>query len=153
MHERWGLNCSLCIYLEGEPQFYTPHGELSPLEAELITKIRNKDRFFDFGCRTQINYPNISLLIKNMPLEDPERYGRIKDLFPFILAAYDAKIKNLNIEHVIKEQSFVLNQSFLQIRETISNLARSLAENAQSGHMVLSNMLNELTHHPQDFYT
>jgi len=50
----------------------------------------------DFGCRTQINYPNLFVLIKNMPLDDMNRYGRVKDLLPAILGVANTKDSLLN---------------------------------------------------------
>ena len=44
-------------------------------------------RFIDFGSRTIINYQDISLLVKNMPLENMGRYGRLKDLLPVLMSA------------------------------------------------------------------
>jgi len=139
------LNCSVLINANGKQLCFSSKGNISPLEIELITMLHAEKRFHDFGCRTQINYPNISLLIKNMPLEDMERYGRIKDLMPPILGALDAKIRSLNIESAIREQSIELTDSFRTIKETIKDLGRSMRENSKGGQLVLSNMLGELT--------
>lgn len=138
------LKCSLLINQNGINQCYSSKTATSPLELDLMTLLKGQDRFHDFGCRTQINYPNISLLIKNMPLDNMERYGRIKDLFPSILAAYDAKIRSLNIEKVINEQNIALNQSFQTIKESITDLGGALRNNAQSGFVILTEMLEEL---------
>lgn len=138
------LNCSILINQNGEKRCYSSKGVASPLETDLMNLLHGQDRFHDFGCRTQINYTNISLLIKNMPLDNMERYGRIKDLFPNILAAYDAKIRALNIEKVINEQNVALNKSFNAIKETISELAGSLRDNAKNSFVVLNEMLKEL---------
>lgn len=138
------LNCSLLINQNNQRVCYSSKGVSSPLETDLMSLLQGQDRFHDFGCRTQINYPNISLLIKNMPLENMERYGRIKDLFPSILAAYDAKIRSLNIEKVINEQNIALNQSFQTIKESISDLGNALRNNAHNGFVTLNTMLQEL---------
>lgn len=80
-----------------------------------------------------------------MPLEDMERYGRVKDLIPPILGAFDAKIRTLNIENAIKQQSIELNESFNTIKDTIKSLGQSLRDNAKGGQIVLSQMLGELS--------
>ncbi len=139
-----GLNCSLLIMENHSAKCYSSKGMASPLETDLMNVLKGQDRFHDFGCRTQINYPNISLLIKNMPLDNMERYGRIKDLFPSILAAYDAKIRSLNVEKMINDQNLALNKSFQMIKETIGELSQSLRDNARSGFQVLDATLKEL---------
>ena len=139
------LNCSMLIKGDDKFEYYSSKGNISPLEQELLTMLCSSKRFHDFGCRTQINYPNISLLIKNMPLENMERYGRIKDLMPPILGAFDAKVRTLNIENALKQQSIELNDSFQSIKDTIQDLGISMRENAKGGHLILSNMLQELS--------
>ena len=139
------LNCSIIIKVDDKIQCYSSKGNISPLEQELLIMLSGGQRFHDFGCRTFINYPNIALLIKNMPLEDMERYGRIKDLLPPILGAFDAKVRTLNIENVIKQQNIELNESFQIIKDTIRDLGRSLRENAKGGHLMLSKMLHDLS--------
>ena len=139
------LNCALLIMQNDTPICATTKGAASPLEADLIELLRaEQDRFHDFGCRTQINYPNVSLLINNMPLDDLEEYSRIKDFFTPILAAYDTKIKTLNINIVIREQSITLNESFRAIKETLQSMGESLHENSKSSLNLLSSMLGEL---------
>ena len=141
---RMQLNCSVLIKIDGTFEAFSSSGNISPLEIELLNTLQDVDRFHDFGKRTQINYPNISLLIKNMPVEDMERYGRIKDLMPPILGAFDAKIRSLSIELAIREQNIELNTSFHSIKNTLRDLGRSLQENSKGGQLILSNMLNDL---------
>ncbi|MDX1810358.1 MAG: response regulator [Gammaproteobacteria bacterium] len=139
-----GLSCSVLLNENETLKSYSCKGETSPLEDDLLKVLHQHNRFHDFGCRTQINYPNISLLIKNMPLEDPEKYGRIKDLFPSILAAYDSKIKSLNVDNILKQQSLTLNQSFQNIKESIGSLGTELQDNAMNGFAILDASLKEI---------
>ncbi|MDH5256948.1 MAG: hypothetical protein OEX07_03040, partial [Gammaproteobacteria bacterium] len=69
---------------------------------------------------------------------------RIKDTFPPILAVYDTKIKALNVESVIREQSVSLNESFQTIKETLKIMGQSLHENSKSSFVIMNEMLNEL---------
>lgn len=140
-----GLSCSLLFKLESGTHCLTAHGGVSPLESELMKLLSEQGRFHDFGYRTQINYASISLLIKNMPLEDMERYGRIKDLFPSILAAYDAKLRSLEIDNALRNQNMALNQSFQSINNTIGHLGTSFRANANASFNILKKMFDELT--------
>jgi len=145
--ETLGLRCSLLIKTVEGYSHFTPSGNISPLELELLKKLRNNNRFNDFSCRTQINFPNISILIKNMPVEDREKYGRIKDLMPAILGPLDAKVRAHNVESTIKESAKELNTSIVSVKESIQELNGSLQKNARNSHSVLSEMLNTLNLH------
>ncbi|NOY72157.1 MAG: response regulator [Gammaproteobacteria bacterium] len=90
----FGLHCTLQITaLEKILNLSTNKGEVSPLESNVIELSRTKGRFFDFGTRTVINYKDFSLLIKNMPINDPERYGILKDTLSTLCHAIEARTK------------------------------------------------------------
>ena len=141
------LKCSLLVLNGDEKLYFSSTGNINPLEEEVIAMLRKPQRFIDFGCRTQINFDNLSLLIKNMPLDDMDRYGRIKDLMPSMLGAADAKIQSLNARAALSTQANELVESFNDIKSTLVNLASSLRDNQQKGANIMRDMLNEL-----DFY-
>jgi DNA-binding response OmpR family regulator len=141
-----GLKASIFIAGYDEEHWFSTTGNISPLESELMLLLRQDKRFYDFGCRTQINYPHCSLLIKNMPLQDMERYGRIKDFLPPMLGAADQKIKALNSELALRQQSISLTRSFDAIKDALSTLNTSLHQNQQKGASILHEMVEDLAH-------
>lgn len=55
-------------------------GRCSLVEQELLRNLASDPRrIFDYGTRTVINYPHVTLLSKNMPVDEAERHGRLKD--------------------------------------------------------------------------
>ena len=145
MSGQLGLKCTL-MFLTGDDtqQWFSSSGIVSPLERELLLLMREDKRFYDFGFRTIINYPSVSLLIKNMPLDNIERYGRIKDLLPTILGALNGKIFSLNTEMTLKQQTNVLAESFLRIEKSLLSTGSNLQLN--QGHVtnVMRSLLTEL---------
>lgn len=105
--------------------------------------IHNEKHRCDFGCRTVINFPNVSILIKNMPIEDMERYGRIKDLFPVVPGALYHKILSLNTKHALQDQSSKLTESNEKIETSLLDLSGSLQENQERTTRVMRSMLEE----------
>lgn len=116
----------------------------SPLEHELMTTLRSEKRFYDFGCRTQINYTNVALLIKNMPSEDKVRYGRIKDLLPFVLAAADEKVRILGNESHLRHKADKLSRNIDHVKIKLSTIADSILENQQSLSGTIKAMMEKL---------
>lgn len=90
---RFGLRVSLLIR-DGNRDFISGCEENS-LEARVLKKFMNQNRIFDFGSRTVINDAQITILIKNMPLNDPDRYGRLKDNLMIMISAASAKLETL----------------------------------------------------------
>ncbi|MBE0369675.1 response regulator [Pseudoalteromonas sp. MMG013] len=91
------LDVAVAFWYHNSEVFLSGNGALQPIEQELLSKHRDGSRFVDFGRRTIINYPKVSLLIKNMPVDDNAMYGRYKDLLPHILEATNAKIKDMEV--------------------------------------------------------
>lgn len=52
----------------------------SPVDQEMLRNLSLENRhIYDYGNRSVFCYPNIALLVRNMPLDNPEVYGRMKD--------------------------------------------------------------------------
>ena len=113
-----GLHCTLMFIGREERSFYThDNSEISPLEQEVISTIHdNGKRFIDFGSRTQINYRRVALLVKNMPLDDPETYGRYKDFLPPLVGSNDSKIQSLETEQALIGPTQEVGDSFVALK-------------------------------------
>lgn len=101
----FGLETSVMFVSDTGPKFYAGNQyELSPLEKDMFLAIHQEGRFCDFGSRTFCNFKRVSLLIKNMPESNPERYGRIKDAVPWVLGAADSKVGALSMHLALVDQ-------------------------------------------------
>ncbi|WP_372769484.1 PleD family two-component system response regulator [Pseudoalteromonas sp.] len=127
------LNLSVvaAFWLDERCEFFSNNSAVCPLEKELMLNIKSGDRFIDFGTRTIINYPNVSLLIKNMPVNDANLYGRYKDLFPHILEATNAKLGTLDLQNQLLGQARKITKTFELIDTTLRRQIQSLYRNSK----------------------
>lgn len=88
----YGLHCVLAIAHDDELNLISDQGYVSPLERKVIELARSQGRFYHFGKRTLVNYEHHSLLIKNMPVDDENRYGTINDMLGALCNAIYAKL-------------------------------------------------------------
>lgn len=140
------LEC--CVSVENsnnELVWYSSEGAVSPLEKELVEMSDHSLRYLDFGCRTVIHYPPISLLIKNMPLDDIDRYGRLKDLFPLLLSTVKTKLTALETQSSLVDQSKELSASFKNIRRNLYELASLIVNNREKVQTLSSSTMHDLT--------
>ena len=107
--EIMGLASTLQFITQEGIKTYSPDGQVSPLEVNIIEMARKKGRFFDFEHRTLINHDEFSLLLKNMPLEQPEQYGLFKDILGNLCTAIEARVKFLLSQKVADKRSQVMN--------------------------------------------
>ena len=100
--KEFGLMCAVQIRsLEGVLNYGCNN---KSVEAKMLSELKDKGKIIDFGARTLINYAHISLLVRNMPLNEKENYGRIKDNLVLLINSCEAKVKTLNNEITLQEQ-------------------------------------------------
>ena len=145
--DQFALDCCAMILENDQAYWYSSESTaISPLEKELIEMCDREARFVDFGSRTIVNYPRVSFLVKNMPLEDMERYGRIKDLLPILLSVVNTKINSLSTQAALTSQSNNLMDSFKLIRNNLFYLGTSIVKNRQKSEMTMSKLVEELNY-------
>ncbi|MGX1113838.1 CheY-like chemotaxis protein [Pseudoalteromonas sp. MBR-15] len=111
------LDVVLVFWYQDIGVFCSADGGVCPLEQELLEKHRDANRFVDFGHRTIVNYPKISMLVKNMPLDDAQLYGRYKDLFPHILEVTNAKVQDMEVNERALAQAQQIGNAFNELSE------------------------------------
>ena len=137
--KNFGLNAIIRLKINGDFQFHQCIGEPSPLEKGLVDILSKKDRIFSFEHRTQFNFDRINLLVKNMPIEDENKYGRYKDLLPFFLDATNACMESIEDRKTISDND-QLKSVVLQINSAMDD-ERSLIKESQS---ILKTILDDL---------
>ena len=95
-------------------------------------------RIMEFGRRMLVNYPQTSLLVKNVPYEDAARFGRIKDHLAVVLSATDARVGSLNMEERLRQKDELLS--------VVNDAEKTLKEFRDNQ----SSMLNRVAHERED---
>jgi CheY-like chemotaxis protein len=140
------LNVDVVLHLKevDREQWFSTDGAISPLEKELV-ETSGDQRFLDFGCRTLINFDPLVMLVRNMPLDDMERYGRLKDLMPVLLSATDTKINSIRTQQALVSQGTDLKQSFSFIRRNLFNVAKNMVERRKESFQLGNRVVEKLT--------
>lgn len=77
--EHHQLDGAIQLRANGEIVSLSPNGRDLPLEVSVLNNIRTAGRIFQFKSRCVFNYDHVTVMINNMPLEDAERCGRIRE--------------------------------------------------------------------------
>ena len=76
----------------------------NPLESEIFRQLGDQPPIVDFGNRTIFNNGGVSILVKNMPQDDPEKCAKLKENVGFLCEAADARLQHmLNEIHFSKQ--------------------------------------------------
>ena len=98
------------------------NGMAKDMESVLMSECKDKGRYVDFGRRSIMNYGGVSLLVKNMPVDDEKKYGAIKDNVFSLLQGCDARIQALdNLQSLALESRLVkrLSSQMSHIMSTV----------------------------------
>ncbi len=92
------LNAVVRSFCNGQFYFDGPSGAVTPMEKDLLELLANKERIFSFNNRIQVNFANINILVKNMPIDDDNKMGRLRDLIPIGLEGADNCLLSLALK-------------------------------------------------------
>lgn len=106
--QSYSVNCSLQMRSRYGVKNMEANGMAKDMESVLISECKDKGRYVDFGRRSIMNYGAVSLLVKNMPVDDEKKYGAIKDNVFSLLQGCDARIQALdNLQSLALESRLV----------------------------------------------
>ncbi|HEC20535.1 MAG TPA: response regulator [Gammaproteobacteria bacterium] len=136
----YGLRCTLHIETLNGPIDIGDSGPVPPLEKNVIELARQKTRFYDFGVRTIINYEDFSLLVKNMPVDDAERYGTFKDTLGTLCNAIEARVKVLLSDDANRQKAQVLET----VRQALGKIGDSFGNIQKANLQAIEGMVDDL---------
>ncbi len=127
LNELQNYQLSGCVQLRSEYSFknFTNQNDVSPLESELLTRIAAmNDRFIENGKRMFINYPKVSVLIKNMPIDDDSKMGRLRDTLAILIEGTNEKQISIEKDKTMIAMMEVSSKTKLSIlNETLEGLS------------------------------
>ena len=118
--KHYNLRCSLQLRSHFKVKNMEETGMEKELEARLLTELQHKGRYVDFGKRCVVNYGQVSLLIKNMPVDDPEECTKIKDsILPFIQGT-DSRLKAIDAQKTLEVERNFMGKVVGRLRESMT---------------------------------
>ncbi len=124
----FGIDCHVQLRTPSQTLTLTPRGAASPLEESVIEKTRSMERIFSFKNRMIVNFDSVSLLVLNMPVDDGDLCGRIRDHAAMIAEAAELAADNINLRTEAVSRSFILRQLADASRQTVEELRGNYRE-------------------------
>lgn len=96
--QSYDLDAAVQLRLPGDMLTLSRHGRNRPLEISVLGHVVNNGRIFQFSTRSAFNYGYVTILVNNMPVDDEERSGRIRDNVALLAEGADARLKAIETE-------------------------------------------------------
>ncbi|HRE17694.1 MAG TPA: response regulator, partial [Rhodocyclaceae bacterium] len=87
-----GLDGAVQLRAGGEILSLSPNGKDLPLEVSVLNNVRTAGRIFQFKTRCVFNYDRVTLMVNNMPVENAERCGQIRDHGAILAEGAEARL-------------------------------------------------------------
>lgn len=142
----YGLDSALQFRLPWGEEAYDVNGPASPLEKSVFASVVTLDRIFQFSRRMVINYPHVSLLVKNLPVEDAERCGRLRDYLAIIAEGCEANLLALMRAAVIEERTKRLQETAMAVEKTIESLRGQYRTQQEETCFILHQLSEQFAH-------
>jgi len=139
-HQDLELEIAIQMRVNGEKLHFYTDGLENPLEESVFEYIKDKGRLIDFGQRTAVNYPYMSIIVRNMPADNKDMHGRIRDHVAIIGQGADSKVKGLLAEMAVKSQREHLITIINRIEKTIVKIDGDYKLQQRSSGLILASV-------------
>ncbi len=119
-------------------------GPASPLEQELLTRLSNQGRIMAHGARLILNFGDVSLLIKNMPLDDPDKCGRIRDNVAILAEGIESKLKALEVEQRNIESKNRLQQLVFDSNSALQEIEKIQQRQKEKNMQIMDTVMQQM---------
>ena len=135
----FGYRSTVQIRAEGREINKSNVGAINPLEVAVINRISEEDDHLDIGPRSIMNFQHVSVLVKDMPVNDREEYARIKENMAVIAEGTEVRINAIEARNALLGRAGLL-EVMRHAQQTLSEL-----NDQQSDHKLkISTILEQL---------
>lgn len=141
--QQYGLQGLVEVRLGIEPRDFSVNGECTPLESSLLRHAATMERIFQFRDRMAINYPAVTLLLSALPLDDPERIGRLRDHLAVLVEGANTRLQALETEQAKAAQNRGISEVLASLVKTLDDIQRNQANSRMRADQISEDYLRE----------
>ena len=115
-------------------------GDASPLELSVLEHLAGMGRMVQFKNRMIINYPEVSLLLRDMPVEDEDRCGRLRDHLTMLVEAANVHVGSLAVLAAARQRDRQVVAVAMRMIQTLGEVDRAQRDNQVAGRIALEDI-------------
>ncbi len=118
------LESTIVFLINDSPAYYRDDQQKSQLELESMLAARARGRLFSWKKYSFFSYDLFTVLIRNMPIDDEERYGILKDQVCLLLNGIDARCRSI----LIAQSELEKQQRIAVVNKILANLVLEIEQ-------------------------
>ncbi len=119
-------------------------GASSPMEASVLTTLSSCGRIVTLGSRVAINYPHVTLMVTDMPIDSPNRAGSLRDDLAWLAEAADSMVAALDNQFEVQHQKEQLAALVERTRAALFDIERRHQQQKASTIEVMQRMADDI---------
>ncbi|MBS4017372.1 response regulator [Azonexus hydrophilus] len=127
---QYDLNAAVQLRMDDRSQSFSENGHDLPLEVSVLNHVRHSGRIFQFKTRCVFNYGHVTLLVNNMPLDDPDRCGRIRDNGALLAEGADARMRAIEAEELARHRRAGIEAALPRVQSTLDSVQANYRRNS-----------------------
>ncbi|MBU1365599.1 MAG: response regulator [Gammaproteobacteria bacterium] len=126
---QYDLQAAIQMRLGNDVLSLSQNGRNVPLEVSVLNHVRDSGRIFQFKTRCVFNYGRVTLMVNNMPVDDAERCGRIRDNGALLAEGADARLKAIEAEMLAARRRAGIELALPRLYSTLDGVQNNYRRN------------------------
>lgn len=140
----YGLQGATQVRYPGGTLTRSSRGEATPLEVSVISRMAEMERVVQFKTRMSITYEHLSILVTDMPVDDPDRCGRLRDHLAMLAESAEMRVQAIAVGYESERRGRTIAYAIREITQTLraiddaqrqSHVANGIAAAAMTSRM------------------
>lgn len=142
--EQYGVEYILELRSGQQRHCFSGQGEATQLERSILEHVRLMDRIFQFHDRMVINYPQVTLFVRGLPIGDEARLGRLRDNLALLIEGADTRLRGLSDQLTLSRQAHGIGEAVMRLSEALEVIEREQDTVRLNALCVMENFIEEL---------
>jgi len=141
---RYRLDGVVQTRVGNDTQTLSGTGKNLPLEVSVIEHVRHQGRIFEFRRRSVHNFDRVTLMVNNLPIEDQDFCGRLRDHLSVAAQGVDSRLKAIQAEEAIQRAQEAILSALESVGDTIMELREAHQNNTQASTELITDLQETL---------
>ncbi len=142
----YGLDGAVQVRHPGGTLTRSSRGEATPLEVSVISRMAEMERIVQFKTRMAITYDHLSILVTDMPVDDVERCGRLRDHLAMLAESAEMRVQAIALGDESERRGRTIAYAIRQISQTLHDLDQAQRHSHAATGLAAAEMTNRLEH-------
>lgn len=118
----WGLHGAVQVRGRHEQVNLNAEGPMSAMQASVLEKLSDIGRIFELGSRAIINFEHVSLLVENLPVDDADKVGRLRDHLAVLAESADMRTAALDAANERSQQKLAVEATLAELQNAMQHI-------------------------------